>query len=195
MTNTAPNLRKKRTRYVNDPSFQFRYGIWLSGIGVFCFFFMGFLAYISVYRELERELTFGIPREVLENVTRPQVMFLHYEILVPLFVLVIFLFCTGVVGTHKIAGPLFGIKRQLNQVKSGIFSGPILIRAGDQLQDLVNGLNDMLRAFEKQKSVHRDLCRKIDERLEAGDLPGATQLTKELKKSLNSAHLVHGSGP
>ena len=55
--------------------------------------------------------------------------------------------------THQIYGPLVAIKRFLEQLKKGDYSARIVIRKGDDLQNLVKDLNELAEALEQKEKA------------------------------------------
>lgn len=50
--------------------------------------------------------------------------------------------------THKYYGPLVSIERFVEQIRDGQYQQRVRVRHGDELQDLVKGLNEMAEALE-----------------------------------------------
>jgi methyl-accepting chemotaxis protein len=67
----------------------------------------------------------------------------------------------GILITHKIAGPMFGLARHLRRVQDdgGRFEGEIKVRADDEMKYLVRHLNDLIE-FLRDMTV-QDL-RRVD---------------------------------
>lgn len=84
----------------------------------------------------------------------------------------IVLFLGGVVGlwtasmlwrTHKIAGPIVKITRQIHQYATGDFWGRIQLREKDELQALANAINGMADSFqERDRAVCQRVLTQID---------------------------------
>jgi methyl-accepting chemotaxis protein len=67
------------------------------------------------------------------------------------FVLII---CAGIaiLASHRIAGPLFRIKRFLEGIAaSGDFGQRLRLRKGDQLQDLAASINTLIERLDREK--------------------------------------------
>lgn len=52
--------------------------------------------------------------------------------------------------SHKIAGPLFRLERAARQIGGGDLSGPMRLRAGDELQGLADSMGGMAGALRSQ---------------------------------------------
>lgn len=55
--------------------------------------------------------------------------------------------------SHKIAGPLYRFKKTIQTLSGGDFSSDFQIRHSDQLQDLANDFNEMIRKVRKQLNI------------------------------------------
>lgn len=143
-------MKGKRKKYYSEP-FQVAYGVWLVGVGVFCFALMGFLAYVSVYRAVENRVPAALQQDLLNVALSPSAVFITLEVLVPLVCLLVMLFGIGIVGTHKIAGPIFAIKRHLKRVYDRTAKGPLKLRRGDYLHDVTQLLNEVVEGAEHKR--------------------------------------------
>lgn len=102
-----------------------------------------------------------------------------------LAVLVVAIGLGGIVVTHRIAGPVHKMKRQLTMLGAGSLRNPGSLRRGDELADFFQAFND---AVEQMRCRQQERIAKIDralEQLNADD--GATRATlKELRDELNA---------
>ena len=58
--------------------------------------------------------------------------------------------------SHKIAGPLYRLKAELEKMKSGNFSSPIYVRTGDQLQKIVSEFDGMRTGLKNSFSTLKE---------------------------------------
>jgi methyl-accepting chemotaxis protein len=69
-----------------------------------------------------------------------------------LSLLVLFIGIAGVVITHKVAGPIYKMKRQLREVGEGVLRRPSKLRKGDELVHFFEAFEDMIeRLRQRQK--------------------------------------------
>jgi nitrogen fixation/metabolism regulation signal transduction histidine kinase len=68
-----------------------------------------------------------------------------------LLVLVIALGGLGIIFTHKVAGPVFKMKRHLKHIRQGIFSTPAPLRRGDELRDFFDELCAAIRSLRERE--------------------------------------------
>ncbi|RYE77883.1 MAG: HAMP domain-containing protein [Myxococcales bacterium] len=89
-----------------------------------------------------------------------------------LSLLVLFIGLAGIVVTHKIAGPIFKMKRQLNDLGQGSLKMPSKLRKGDELTDLFAAFEG---AISTLRSRQEHGIQKVDEAiasLEAAGISG-----------------------
>lgn len=88
--------------------------------------------------------------------------------------------------THRMAGPMYSMVRELRRVKEGRWSGQMRLREGDELKLVVRNFNEMLvslshSASEDLESV--DLVnRSIDQAISNGSQVDLTSAAQELDK-------------
>jgi nitrogen fixation/metabolism regulation signal transduction histidine kinase len=74
-----------------------------------------------------------------------------------LALLVAALWFAGIVVTHKVAGPIYKMKRQLRALEKGSLQVPMPLRKGDELKEFFDTFNDTVRALRTRQQ--RDLER------------------------------------
>jgi hypothetical protein len=177
--------KKLRLNYFSQ-AFQLRYGVWLATIGAFCFFLMGYLMHLSIQHAVQDSPSSGAVREALGAFLSPRTVFLRYDVLLPAAILVVFLVAIGIVGTHRIAGPLFAIKRHMNRVRRGRTRLPLKLRHGDELMDVAASLNALLI---DQWNFEHDVEVAVDEALsllESGRTAPSAHALRELRARLEA---------
>ena len=84
--------------------------------------------------------------------------------------------------THRVAGPLYRIRQHLGHVRDGDLALRVVLRQGDELQDMAQSFNEMLEALQATavdaKQAHR--------RLEAlvADLPPDAATRADLQEAV-----------
>jgi methyl-accepting chemotaxis protein len=88
--------------------------------------------------------------------------------------------------SHKIAGPLYRFKKVMKELEEGDFSQDFRIRHLDQLQDLADTFNNMIKKIRSVIKILKDnlpsLRDKIDSISEQEVAEGKRSLLSELKK-------------
>lgn len=86
-----------------------------------------------------------------DNIARQQKVMLA-TLALALLLLVIGMGMAGIVVTHKIAGPIFKMKRQIRAVGEGNLSIPHKLRKGDELVDFFEAFHDMVVALRAHQA-------------------------------------------
>jgi nitrogen fixation/metabolism regulation signal transduction histidine kinase len=79
-------------------------------------------------------------------------------------ILVVALWLAGIVITHRVAGPVYKMKRQIRDLQKGNFKVPSPLRKGDELKSFFDAFNDMV---ESLRARQRGEIERIDSTLEA----------------------------
>ena len=151
------NLKYRRKQYLVSKRFQLKY----AGIILALMFATAALSsYVVYYTSL---LLMG---EKLANVY-PQGQLVHIVKTVNLRLLASILLVSplvialGIYLSHKIAGPIFRIERFMNDMASGDFSSRIVLRKGDELVGLANGINSLCDSVKVSMTDQRARLTKI----------------------------------
>ena len=100
----------------------------------------------------------------------------------------------GILLTHRIAGPMYSMVRQMRRVSAGILRSPVALRKNDDLRflvrnynDLINGLVTMGESDLKKIEAIEGIARKFSGSPGFSDLDTAvTELKNELKRRLHN---------
>ncbi|MCU0687440.1 MAG: HAMP domain-containing protein [Polyangiaceae bacterium] len=90
-------------------------------------------------------------------------------LVVGLSALVLFIGAVGIIITHKVAGPIYKMKRQLREVGEGVLRRPSKLRKGDELVHFFEAFEDMieqLRQRQKYEVAQVDEVITVLERIE-----------------------------
>lgn len=112
-----------------------------------------------------------------------------WTLVVVLGVLVLAIGAAGIVVTHKVAGPIFKMKRQLGDVASGNLRLPSGLRKGDELVEFHEAFRDMVIHLREEREKHVAALDRSIAALENGSDPetlaGLRALRSELSESLS----------
>jgi len=78
--------------------------------------------------------------------------------------LVVGLWLGAIVLTHRVAGPVYKMRRQLRELEAGNFQVPSSLRKGDELKEFFDAFNDMVKSLRARQRAEIE---EIDEVLEA----------------------------
>ncbi len=140
------NPIKRRRNYFIDKNFQFKFIIKFCTLIMIASLMTGFLIYY--FNQKSTTVAF----ENLKVVVKSTSSFI-LPIMLQILVIVTLLVSIGTIfvalfTSHKIAGPLYRLKADLEKIKNGDFSTPIRIRTKDQLQKIVSEFDDMRLGFK-----------------------------------------------
>ncbi len=130
----------------------------------------------------------GALREQAEALTEKQHLML-YTLVGALSLLVVLIGLAGILVTHKVAGPIYKMKRQINDVGEGRLKIPGKLRKGDELVHFFDTFETMVRNLrQRQEEEIAKLERAIntlEPKAEPGELEPLYTLRKEMKAALD----------
>jgi len=110
-------------------------------------------------------------------------------LIVILALLVVGVGLAGIVVTHKVAGPIYKMKRQLQSLGDGNFQIPYPLRKGDELVDFFEAFRTMVKKLRKRQEDEIALLDRAITNLQAkageDDLKELRALRQEMKASLD----------
>jgi methyl-accepting chemotaxis protein len=154
----------RRRKFLVDRRLQHRF-IWLLslqvGVIVFVIGFFTFRQMMSTRRLAEEAFQNAeVQLEVLNRILdRTQQYMLHTLILI--VVIAVALYAIGIFASHKIAGPIFKLKKYLTAIQHGDLSGKIAFRKKDQLDDFALVLNETFDSLLRRENRARNHLQSI----------------------------------
>jgi HAMP domain-containing protein len=144
-----PGLKQNKRIYLVNRDFQLRYAYAAAIVGLLSTLVTSCLILYPLYQfEILR-----IPR------------FLPWPIL--LIMLSAAFFNIALVGflaihvTHRLAGPMYSLVRQMRHVESGRWNGTLKIRQGDDLKYVVRNFNEMLSSLKSSAEEDREAINQL----------------------------------
>ncbi len=114
---------------------------------------------------------------------------MSYALIGVLVALVVFIGLAGVVVTHRVAGPIFKMKRQLRDVGNGSLRIPSALRKGDELVHFFETFADMVRSLRERQEQEIALLDaailKLEGKAQADDLKPLLELREEMQGALD----------
>lgn len=133
----------KRSIFIVDPKFQIKFSLLMCLIVLIATSFYPMVIYQVLTNIAEK---FPKSKSSLEEVQSNLKMLL---ILWQLgFGIVTFILC--IFFTHKIAGPLYKLKRYLLSLRNGTADGELFFRDGDYFKDIADEVNETVNMFQDQ---------------------------------------------
>jgi HAMP domain-containing protein len=102
----------------------------------------------------------------------------------------------GIVVTHRVAGPIFKMVRQIHDVEDGHWNMPSPLRPGDELGHFFKAFEEMVQTMRDQRQHEIDLMDELAEQLgDMGAEPRATydELHAEMLRALHGPPRVRGA--
>jgi nitrogen fixation/metabolism regulation signal transduction histidine kinase len=138
----------------------------------------------QVKLELQSE---ALRRQSLDLVSRQQTLLV--TLVGALSLLVALIGVAGIMVTHKVAGPIFKMKRQIRDVGEGRLRIPAKLRRGDELVHFFEAFETMVKNLrDRQEQEIAKLERAIqslEPKAEPGELEPLYQLRAEMKAALD----------
>lgn len=107
-----------------------------------------------------------------------------------LALLVVLVGLAGIVVTHKIAGPIFKMKKQLRALRDGDYKVPYPLRKGDELVDFFEEFRSMVTALRRRQEEEIALLDRaianLEPRTQADELRELRSLRAEMQASLDT---------
>jgi len=109
---------------------------------------------------------------------------------IALLLLVLGVGLAGIVVTHKVAGPIFKMKRQIREVGEGKLKIPGKLRKGDELVDFFDAFESMVRSLranqEREIEMLQSAIAKLEGHADDSALEPLRALDKEMKATLET---------
>ncbi len=145
----ARSGERRHARLVVEKDFQYRFTllICLVGGGLFAFFSGLLLYFLKLnYETFIQEAVIQFP-DVVSNLRREYRMLSLY-VIASFVAMVTALFFLGLVLTHRIAGPLYALKRQLLNFATGQCGVRLELRNADEFRNLEDVFNNAMKEHD-----------------------------------------------
>lgn len=155
---SGPPKRKLRN-FLLDPRFQLKYTMMVVVVTAIVASIGGVLVYRYSVGQTEAMMVQlladpGLDPSMVESLEQDALAhdrMLLVGIVCAIVLMIVALGLTGIVITHKMAGPVFKLKRLLREVASGDLSPKPGLRKGDELQDLFAAFSEMLQSARERE--------------------------------------------
>lgn len=164
-----------RRSYLINKSFQIKFTLMAMGLLLLYSLLVGLVVYLAATNN-NGALLFGSAYQTpLAGKTGLVLLIVNILILGLVFFLL----------THRIAGPLYRISREIEAVSNHDYSGNVVLRREDQFKDIAAMLNAMTASLREKERNHADDLSALQETVQAlarksKSPEAATGLSKEL---------------
>jgi len=179
--------RVRRSQYWINYELQFRHLMMTVLIGVCASAALGILLYTTFWLVAAENLTWETGSLApLEAYAKVKTAFLFSTVTVGLLISLV-----AAVGsvrvTHRVAGPIFNMQRNVNTWLRGELGTRVHLRKGDDLSDFADSLNLLADKFQQETGSKDEAIRDAIAELQKHPEAWADQLTAHLEHSLPEA--------
>ena len=180
-------LKNRRKRLIISSGLQFRYVGGVLFAMLFVSLVVGYFIYQNIWNVLLNESRYNDWSPFL-NAVKDQT---DRQIFFGVAISIILMMVVSVYMSHKIAGPLYRLKKCFLDVAKGDLSFEMRLRKGDELTDLVDDFNGMLRNLKGMVDADRqkvkDIRQKVEETLVTINKPNiAPQEKQQMEETLKT---------
>lgn len=174
-----------RTKYLIQPKFQLFFSGILIMIALLAALLVGGLIYLLVYSNnlLIVKYNMQASPEFLSLLAK-QGRIVIFAWLGSFFLIAIVLLIAGVFLSHRMAGPIYALTREMKKIQAGDLSAHLSLRKRDEFKELKHPFNQWVESFRKMVSQDIDKIGELSSGLES--------LIKNLKaKNENIEDIMH----
>jgi len=152
MANETLRPKFKRKQYLIHKKFQLKYVGLILALMILTAALCSYVVYYTSMISLGEKLANVYPQGRLVSIVK----IVNFRIMLSVLLITPLVVLTGIFLSHKIAGPIYRMESFLKSMSAGDLTGRIVLRKGDELNNLaegINSLNDELRSsFILQKA-------------------------------------------
>lgn len=152
MANGTARPKFKRKQYLVQKRFQLKYVGLILALTFLTAALCSYVVYYTTMINLGEKLASVYPQGRLVSIVR----IVNFRIILSVLLVSPLVALVGIMLSHRIAGPIFRMEAFLKNMAAGDLTSKITLRAGDELINLSDGMNDVaetLRAsFQRQRS-------------------------------------------
>jgi methyl-accepting chemotaxis protein len=112
---------------------------------------------------------------------------MYFTLFGALGLLVVLIGFAGIVVTHRVAGPIFKMKRQIRDVGEGKLTVPGKLRKGDELVDFFDAFETMVVNLRRRQEMEIEKLERAIASLEPKAEPGELEPLYDLRKQMKAA--------
>lgn len=155
MADATIRPRFKRKQYIVQKEFQLKYVGLILALMFLTAALCSYVVYYTTMIGLGEKLANVYPQGRLVSIVR----LVNFRIILSVLLVTPLVTIFGIWLSHKIAGPIFRMETFLKNMAAGDFSSRIVLRKGDELVRLADGMNnlgDALKSSIRQQRAHMD---------------------------------------
>jgi methyl-accepting chemotaxis protein len=141
----------RRRQYLIKRGMQFRYIGIVFSLALLASIVTGYTVFATGWTLLGEKLANVYPQGRLVAVLRTT----NLTLIRNLFIISPFVFMLGLLFSHKIAGPVYKIEKNVDEIANGNLSLRVRLRKGDELVDLADIVNKMVENIDKSVGMSK----------------------------------------
>jgi len=144
-------IKNRRSRYLIDRDIQLKYASVLLLFMLGAALLSATIIYYNTWMLVGEKLANVYPQGRLAEIVKSTNIKLALSLLI---IAPLVLFAT-IILSHRVAGPIYNMKKTLEEVSQGNFSQRVHLRKTDELQDMAKSINKVLDKLEEAKGTQR----------------------------------------
>lgn len=153
MNSAGSQRNNQRKKMIVDPSYQMRYTVFLIILSTSEIILFAAVLVAAIF-------------SIVEISSADHVRLFYYLMAVSAGMLLVLNLMNGLVGilfSHRISGPVYRFSQMAKTIGRGDFSPVIMLRKADELQELKDGLNEMLDGLRGRVREQNQLVVRMEE--------------------------------
>jgi signal transduction histidine kinase len=107
----------------------------------------GAALYYTIWQAVAKEI--ALPESIAESLL-PALHNVNVTLLIAIPIIFTLMLILSVFTSHKIAGPIYRLEKELAEIAKGDYSRRIKLRANDDLHEIADGINKLLDGIQKK---------------------------------------------
>ncbi len=162
------NLKYRRQKYLVSRRFQLKYAGVILVLMLATAALSSYIVYYTSMLLMGEKLANVYPQGQLVHIVKT----VNLRLLMSILLLCPLVIALGIYLSHKIAGPIARMEKFMSDMASGDFSARIVLRKGDELMSLADGVNSVCESIKLSVTDQRERLTKIlDDAIALRDKP------------------------
>ena len=134
----------RRRRYFVKKKLQFKYLLFVLLAMLIPTIVCGAALYYLIWQTVANEV--AVPEAIAAGLV-PAMERVNVILLISLPLIFIIMLLFSIVISHRIAGPVYRLEKEMKEIAGGDYSRRIKLRSNDELQEIADGINSILEHF------------------------------------------------
>ena len=139
---------KRRKQYFIKKRLQFKYLLFVFSAMLLPTLVCGTALYYLIWQTVAAEV--AVPEAIAESLI-PALEKVNMILLITLPIIFVVMLLLAIIISHRIAGPIYRIEKELAEISKGDYSRRIKLRSRDELQEIAEGVNSLLDVLKKNE--------------------------------------------